>query len=258
MAHPLGVVTRTINVGDSLAVESGTDLTVRATLRSSRGLVWVATGERAVSAPEVRESAAAGDAVTFTPPVTDQAGWRDLATGALIDVSAPGSHTHTYTIELVTLRGERPVDRRIIGPFALPTGGGSPVDADLLIEADTVPGLLVSMPDSWSAQVAQAVAAAGSADAAAASASAADADRIAAAAAAASAAASALSADADAITASAAADTATEASDLAVASAALAGIEVTPSPDYPGSVLRISYPAHVSPAPNLIRLPIGV
>jgi methylase of polypeptide subunit release factors len=57
--------------------------------------------------------------------------------------------------------------------------------------------------------------------------------------------------------ATAAAATATEASDLAVASAALAGIEITPSPDYPGSVLRISYPAHVSPAPNLIRLPIG-
>ena len=39
MSYPLGVVTRTITVGDSLAVESGTDLTVRATLRSSRGLV---------------------------------------------------------------------------------------------------------------------------------------------------------------------------------------------------------------------------
>ena len=67
MSYPLGVVTRTITVGDSITVESGTDLTVRATLRSSRGLVWIATGERAVSAPEVRESAAAGDAVTFTP-----------------------------------------------------------------------------------------------------------------------------------------------------------------------------------------------
>ena len=70
MSYPLGVVTRTITVGDSITVESGTDLTVRATLRSSRGLVWIATGERAVSAPEVRESAAAGDAVTFTSPVT--------------------------------------------------------------------------------------------------------------------------------------------------------------------------------------------
>ena len=156
MSYPPGVVTRTINVGDSLAVESGTGLTVRAALRSSRGLVWVATGERAVSAPEVRESAAAGDAVTFTPPVTDQAGWRDLATGAFIDVSAPGSHTHTYSIELVTLRGTRPVDSRIIGPFSLPTGDGSPVDADLLIAADTVPGLLVSVPDAWGGMVAAA------------------------------------------------------------------------------------------------------
>ena len=117
MAYPLDVVTRTITVGDSLTVESGTDLTVRATLRSSRGLVWVATGERVVSSPEVRESATAGDAVTFTPPVTDQSGWRDLATGALIDVSTPNAHTHTYTITLVTLRGTRQIDRRVIGPF---------------------------------------------------------------------------------------------------------------------------------------------
>ena len=146
MSYPLGVVTRTITVGDSITVESGTDLTVRATLRSSRGLVWIATGERAVSAPEVRKSAAAGEAVAFTPPVTDQAGWRDLATGALIDVSTPNAHTHTYIIELVTLRGTRQIDRRIIGPFALPTGDGSQVDADLLVEADTVPGLLV--PDA--------------------------------------------------------------------------------------------------------------
>ena len=160
MSYPLGVVTRTITVGDSITVESGTDLTVRATLRSSRGLVWIATGERAVSAPEVRESAAAGDAVTFTPPVTDQSGWRDLATGALIDVSAPNAHTHTYTIELKTLRDGRPVNRRVIGPFPLPTGDGTPVDADLLITADTVPGLLVSVPDTWSAQVAAAEAAA--------------------------------------------------------------------------------------------------
>ena len=148
MSYPLGVITRTITVGDSLAVESGTGLTVRATLRSSRGLVWIATGERAVPAPEVRESATAGDAVSFAPPVTDQAGWRDLATGALIDVSAPNAHTHTYTIELKTLSGGLPVDSRTIGPFPLPTGDGSPVDADLLIAADTVPGLLVSVPDA--------------------------------------------------------------------------------------------------------------
>ena len=68
---------------------------------------------------------------------------------------------------------------------------------------------------------------------------------------------SATQAAGSATTATDAATTATEASDLAVASAALAGIEITPSPDYPGTVLRISYPAHVSPAPNLIRLPIG-
>ena len=223
MSYPLGVVTRTITVGDSITVESGTNLTVRATLLSSRGLVWAATGERAVSSPEVRKSAAAGASVTFTPPVTDQAGWRDLATGSLIDVSAPNAHTHTYTIELKTLSGGRPVDSRTIGPFTLPTGDGSPVDADLLIEAGTVPGLLASVPDSWSALVAQAVATAGSADAAAASAEAAE-------------------------------DARQQAEALVDSVSAVA----TPSPDYPGTALRITYPAHLSPAPFVVRLPIGV
>ena len=225
MSYPLGVVTRTITVGDSITVESGTDLTVRATLLSSRGLVWVATGERAVSSPEVRKSAAAGASVTFTPPVTDQAGWRDLATGSLIDVSAPNAHTHTYTIELKTLSGGRPVDSRTIGPFPLPTGDGSPVDADLLIEAGTVPGLPVSVPDDWSAQVAQAVAAAGSAVAAAGS-------------------------------ADDAAQSADDAEATLDAMEQLAAV-VTPSPAYPGTALRITYPAHLSPAPHMVRLPIG-
>ena len=246
MAYPLDVVTRTITVGDSLTVESGTDLTVRATLRSSRGLVWVATGERAVSAPEVRESVTAGDAVTFTPPVTDQSGWRDLATGALIDVSAPNAHTHTYTIELKTLSGGRPVDSRTIGPFTLPTGDGSPVDADLLIEAGTVPGLPVSVPDDWSAQVAQAVAAAGSAVAAAGSAddAAQSAD---------DAAPSAVAAAGAAVAAAGSADDAEATLDAMEQLAAV----VTPSPAYPGTALRITYPAHLSPAPHMVRLPIG-
>ena len=239
MSYPLGVVTRTITVGDSITVESGTDVTVRATLRSSRGLVWVATGERAVSVPEVRKSATAGDAVTFTPPVTDQSGWRDLATGALIDVSVPGSHTHTYNIELVALRAGLPVDHRLIGPFALPTGDGSPVVADLLVEADTVPGLLVSVPDAWSEQVAQAVAAAGSAVAAAGSAVAA-----------------AGSADDAAQSAVAAAGSADDAEATLDAMEQLAAV-VTPSPAYPGTALRITYPAHLSPAPHMVRLPIG-
>ena len=253
MSYPLGVVTRTITVGDSITVESGTDLTVRATLLSSRGLVWVATGERAVSSPEVRKSAAAGASVTFTPPVTDQAGWRDLATGSLIDVSAPNAHTHTYTIELKTLSGGRPVDSRTIGPFTLPTGDGSPVDADLLIEAGTVPGLPVSVPDDWSAQVAQAVAAAGSADDAAQSADDAAQSAVAAAQSADDAAGSAVAAAGSAVAAAQSADDAEATLDAMEQLAAV----VTPSPAYPGTALRITYPAHLSPAPHMVRLPIG-
>ena len=269
-----GIVTRAVTVGGSSTAESAQDLVLEATLSavvmcedgSTRpaSLIWEATGWRYESAPETTKGAA-GEQVSFEPPVSDQPGWRDGEIGFILDVSAPGTHTHLYVIELVTRRGWGELSRRIIGPFALPTEDLSPVDADALVDVPTVAGTVVSVPDSWSAQVAQAVAAAGSADAAAASASAASADRIAAAASASAAsadriaaAASASDATASALSANAAADTATEASDLAVASAALAGIEITPSPDYPGSVLRVSYPAHVSPAPHLIRLPIGV
>ena len=36
------------------------------------------------------------------------------------------------------------------------------------------------------------------------------------------------------------------------------GIVANPSPDYPGTALRITYPANLSPAPFVVRLPIGV
>lgn len=254
MAYPAGVITRTVTCGGSAAVESGTDLVLSVSIEASRGLIC--DGERMPSSPEVKTSIAGGE-VSFDLPVSDQSGYRDEATLAVIDVSAPDSHTHTYTATITTTRGATGLVNQRVVTFPLPTGDLSPVDVDTLIEVGIVDGVLVSVPDSWGAMVAQAVAAAGSASAAAASAAAADADRIAADAAASAAAANAATATADATTAANAATAAEAARDLAEASAALAGIDVTPSPDYPGTVLRIAYPAHVSPAPNLIRLPIG-
>ena len=47
-----------------------------------------------------------------------------------------------------------------------------------------------------------------------------------------------------------------EAAARAEAAAQLAGVRVTPSPDHPGC-WRIAYPAYMSPAPGVVRLPIG-
>ena len=55
-----------------------------------------------------------------------------------------------------------------------------------------------------------------------------------------------------------AADASADAAALSEAVAGLAVISINPSPDYAGTVLRITYPSHLSPAPHLIRLPIGV
>ena len=151
MAYPAGVVLRTVTAGHSIAAESGTDLVLTGRIIASRDLIR--DGVRMPSSPE-SDVSIPGGIVSFSVPVSDQSGYRDLATGAIIDVSVPDSHTHTYTIKLVTTRDGRQVGpERTIGPFALPTGDGSPVDADTLITAETVPGLLASVPDSWTAQI---------------------------------------------------------------------------------------------------------
>lgn len=55
-----------------------------------------------------------------------------------------------------------------------------------------------------------------------------------------------------------AADESAESAALSAAASGLAQVHVTASPDYPGSVLRVTFPTHLSPAPHLLRLPIGV
>lgn len=149
MAYPVGVVTRTCTVGGSAAVESGTDLVLSVSIEASRGLIR--DGERMPSSPEVKTSIVGGK-VSFPLPVSDQSGYRDEATGMVIDVSAPNSHTHTYTATITTTRGTKFVNQRVV-TFPLPTGDLSPVDVDTLIDAGTVDGVLVSVPDTWSAQV---------------------------------------------------------------------------------------------------------
>ena len=189
MAYPTGVVLRTLTSGDSSALAGGEPLITELRVRPSRGLTY--DGHPMPAHEEVIRSAL-GEQASIELPVCDQSGHRDALTGAIIDVSAEGAVTHTYRVLIRWLTdGDREVSRRTIAELALPTEDLLPVDADALVDVPTVAGTVISVPDSWSALVAQAVAAAGSADAAAASAAAADADRIAAEAAASSAAGSA-------------------------------------------------------------------
>ena len=144
MAYPASVITRTCTVGGSSAVESGADLVISVAIEASRGLIR--DGERMPSSPETKTSEPGGE-VSFGLPVSDQSGYRDEATGMVIDVSVPDSHTHTYTATITTTRGSKLVSQRVVN-FPLPTGDLSPVDVDTLIDAGTVDGVLVSVPDS--------------------------------------------------------------------------------------------------------------
>ena len=151
MAYPVGVVTRTCTVGGGTALESGESLVLSVVVASSRGLIWASTGWRLPSSPEAKTSTI-GSEVSFDLPVSDQSGYRDEATGAVIDVSVPDSHTHTYTATITTTRGAKLVNQRVVS-FPLSTGDLSPVDVDTLVDAGSVAGVLVSVPDTWGAMV---------------------------------------------------------------------------------------------------------
>ncbi|QCB93288.1 BNR repeat-containing protein [Cellulomonas shaoxiangyii] len=158
MAYPPYVLTRAVSVGGAMTVEAAKSLRISLKVTSTRSLVWDETGYRFESEPaEVLSEP--GTEATVVLPRTDVPGWRDGRTGALIDVSAPGSHTHTYRA-LLSFRdadgrtlGIPPVE---VGPFVLPGGDGSTLDLDKTVPVGTVSGQVVSIPDSWSAIVAAA------------------------------------------------------------------------------------------------------
>ena len=160
MTFPSFVQTREASIGTASLLISADPLVIQVTITPSRGLVWDATGDRFESSTLVTEGNL-GESITLDLPCTDVAGWRDSATGALIDVSAPDSYTHTYTAVVRFLdAGKHSTGRAVtLGPFVLPAGDGSPVDLDKLLPVPGVAGGSVLVPDSWSALVADAVAA---------------------------------------------------------------------------------------------------
>lgn len=152
--YPPGIVTRTCTVGGATAQESGDPLILSVVVASSRGLIWASTGWRLPSLPRLIASTVGSEA-TFELPVTSQAGFRsDSSPGTIIDVSAPGSYSHTYTatVTITTPTGGL-VSQSVIGPFPLPAEDLSPVDLDTMLPVGAVAGGAVLVPDSWSARL---------------------------------------------------------------------------------------------------------
>lgn len=147
MAYPAGVVTRPLTLGVGTRFEDGTPLGITATVKASRSLVWSADGTPLL-ASGTKLTAPDGDTVTFTLPVTDQGGYLTNTGEAVI--LGDGDHTHTYTIEGQFTKGGLTLVPFKIGPFVVPTGDGSPLDADKLIPVTGGDGSSVSVPDQWS------------------------------------------------------------------------------------------------------------
>lgn len=163
MPYPAAITLRQCTVGGSSVFESGEALTLVAEIRASRGLIWGPTGWQFLS-DTVVVSGDVGTELQFSLPVTNLSGWRLLDDPSkIVDVSAPGSYTHQYTVTLYATRNGKPVEApRVIGPFALPADDLSPVDLDLTLPTTTVAGGVVQVPDTWDAKVAAAEAAAAS------------------------------------------------------------------------------------------------
>lgn len=167
MAFPEYVPTRVVTVGGAMSVENADSLLrVAVEIRSSHSLIWDATGYRF----EKTGKAAVGELgteVSVILPRTDVAGWKDAATGSVIDVSVPDSYSHRYTavIRFIDQNGRTIGTTYTVGPFVLPAGTGA-VDLDKMVPASSIPGGQVSIPDVWGQMVAAAEAAATAAEAA--------------------------------------------------------------------------------------------
>lgn len=167
MPFPEYIATRTLSAGGAATIESNRQLKIRATLRATKSLIWSDTGFQFLQYQEVKTSEL-GSEVTFNPPRTDLAGWKDYETKALIDVSAPESFSHRYLllIEYLDEAGSPiGIPPQNLGPFVLPAGDGV-YDIDKSVVTGTVAGDQVSIPDLWSQLVADAQASAAEAVAA--------------------------------------------------------------------------------------------
>lgn len=156
MPFPSYVPTVEVSVGGALVLESGDQLELQVSFKANRGLTWQASGMQFPNVGAAAERSSAGGEVTWTLPATNVPGWLDLRSRSPIDVDGGERHTHSYTADIQLVRGGKTITPpQKIGPFYLPEGSG-PVDLDTLVPAEGERGQLISIPDQWSALVAEA------------------------------------------------------------------------------------------------------
>ena len=158
MPFPAEILRRNATVGGETALESGESLILQATVKASRGLIWRTTGWHYQTVEKVYTSDE-GAELTIPLVCTDLAGpWGlDDDSGTVLDMSAPGSYSHRYTIKLTVLKSVdgrlSKVGERTYTNVTVPTGDGSPIDLDTLLPVGTQAGGVVLVPDTWSTRL---------------------------------------------------------------------------------------------------------
>ncbi len=159
MAWPQGMKLRTLTFGAAKSLADGQGLDMRITVTphlppqvTSGQLVWAATGDPllplAVSQPTGQDETG-----QIPLPATDQGSFTD-GDGNAVDPGQDG-HFFSYDIAVIATRSGSTVWQRSRKSVVLPLGDGSPVDFETMIAVTgSVGGVVVSVPDVWTQQIA--------------------------------------------------------------------------------------------------------
>ena len=154
---PAGVITREIKVGPAFDLVSGAPYSIRVMVAPSRSLVWAETGDPVVA--KLKTYVVEPGSSSLIPlPVTDQDGY-ETGRGEAIELGAD-EHAFGYKISVFYLVNGSVARKTPPATVILPTGTG-PVDVDDLVSFTSGnSGSVISAPDSWTAKVVAAQAAA--------------------------------------------------------------------------------------------------
>lgn len=157
MTYPASVVIRPVQIGSAVSAVSGRVLTARTVTTASRSLIHLPSGARLEKVVEDRTANYTGEPIWWEIATTDQSNtYLDGETREMI-VLGPDEHTHLYTTTLTIRDGADLVAEYVVGPYPVPTDGGSLLDLDtMLIPDETAEGELVTVPSAWGDIVADA------------------------------------------------------------------------------------------------------
>jgi len=145
MAWPAGLATKGVSLGDAVILEAGLPLTMRVTVRASRSLVHLPSGDPLLAVPTIFTQDAVVHDHVITLPVCDSPDMATLEGAPIILGVDEVTHTYRLTVEYLDASGERasgsPLMRSEIGPFRLLTADVSPVDLDGLFIGHTAEGV---------------------------------------------------------------------------------------------------------------------